>query len=164
MKGALSRIVPLGLLLLVMGLVSCASAPQDLGPVADSTAGSPQEQIDRYLKAQSIAEEQMSYTGLVYIIEQEGESEKPTIQDEISIHYRGYLVDGTLFDYTTGSPRTFPLSQLIPAWQEAIPLIGKGGKIKILAPPSLAYGSNPPPGTPITAETVLVFDIELVDF
>jgi len=125
---------------------------------------SPGQQIEDYLQANSLSGEQTTSTGLVYIIEAPGGEEKPEVKDQITIHYKGYLTDGTVFDQTQGSPRTFGLYQLIKAWQEAIPMIGRGGKVKILAPPSTAYGNNPPRGTPITSNSVLVFDIELVDF
>ena len=142
-------------------LMSCGSSSEATG--AD-TAGAPGEQIESYLAANNLGEGETTSSGLVYIIEEPGGEETPAISDEITINYKGYLVDGTVFDQTSGRPRTFPLSALIPAWQEAIPKIGRDGKIKILAPPSTAYGNNPPPGSGITPQSVLVFDIELIDF
>lgn len=142
-------------------LASCKVAPpKPVGP-PPPPAG---QQIEAFLKANSLTGEQTTSTGLVYIIEAPGGDEKPVVEDEITIHYKGYLTDGTVFDQTKGSPRTFGLYQLISAWQEAIPMIGRGGKIKILAPPSTAYGNSPPSGSGITPQSVLVFDIELVDF
>jgi len=142
-------------------LSACQSNP----PTSEAAIPSgPGEQIEAYLKANALTGEQTTSTGLVYLIEAPGGVEKPTVKDQITIHYKGYLTDGKVFDQTNGSPRTFGLYQLIPAWQEAIPMIGRGGKIKILAPPSTAYGNNPPGRTGITPTSVLVFDIELVDF
>jgi len=123
-----------------------------------------QVQIDQYIADNSITGEMTTSSGLVYIIDEPGEAEKPTVADEITINYKGYLTDDRVFDETTGTPRTFPLSRLIQAWQEGIPLIGKGGKIKLICPPELAYGNNPPAGSIIRAGSVLVFDIELLDF
>ena len=142
-------------------LASCKDAPTKSVEASPLSAG---QQIEAYLKANSLKGEQTTSTGLVYIVEAPGGDEKPVVEDKITIHYKGYLTDGTVFDQTTGSPRTFGLYQLIAAWQEAIPMIGRGGKIKILAPPSTAYGNRPPPGSGITPQSVLVFDIELVDF
>lgn len=122
------------------------------------------EQIDLFARANGLGELQRTDSGLAYVITEPGGGEKPAVSDEITIHYHGYLTSGKTFDRTRGEPRTFPLNALIPAWQEAIPLIGRGGVIKILAPPSTAYGQNPPPGTGITSESVLVFDIALEDF
>ncbi|MFK8057884.1 MAG: FKBP-type peptidyl-prolyl cis-trans isomerase [Saprospiraceae bacterium] len=146
---------------LVWLLSSCQDTTSKVAGAPPMAAG---QQIEAYLKANSLTGEQTTSTGLVYIIEAAGGEEKPVVKDQITIHYKGYLTDGTVFDQTKGSPRTFGLYQLIKAWQEAIPMIGRGGKIKILAPPSTAYGNNPPRGTGITPESVLVFDIELVDF
>ncbi len=127
--------------------------------------GDAAQQIDAFVAHNALAQERVkTASGLEYVIEVPGGEEKPSLSSDITIYYHGYLVDGKTFDRTKGEPRTFPLSGLIPAWQEAIPLIGKGGTIKIFAPPSTAYGSRPPAGTGITENTVLVFDITLVDF
>lgn len=157
--------------LLSLGLALCSAcgpAPSYEsvdGAAADVLSASPGEQLEAYLSAEGIEGEQTTASGLVYVVEEPGGVNTPALHEDITILYKGYLVDGTVFDQTQGrSPRTFPLSQLIPAWQEGLQLIGRGGKIKLLAPPGIAYGSNPPPGTPIRANSVLVFDIELVDF
>ena len=149
----------LGLVALVVG--GCTSPS---GKTAEDALGTPGEQIQAYIDANDISNEQTTSTGLVYVIEEPGGPAHPTVDDRVTIHYVGYLVDGTVFDQTRGASSSFALRQLIPAWQEALPLIGKGGKIKILAPPNTAYGINPPRGTPITAQSVLVFDIALIDF
>jgi len=149
--------------LFALAVLATACKVERPKPVGDPPPP-PGQQIEAYLEANALKGEQTTSSGLVYIIEEPGGEEKPKVQDEITIHYKGYITDGTVFDQTNGSPRTFGLYQLIPAWQEAIPMIGRGGKVKILAPPSTAYGNRPPPGTPITSTSVLVFDIELVDF
>ena len=123
-----------------------------------------ERQIGDFVAANDLPAPQTTASGLAYVIEEPGGPEHPTTRDEITIYYHGYLTSGKTFDRTRDEPRTFPLDALIPAWQEAIPLIGRGGRIKIFAPPSTAYGQNPPPGTGITPESVLVFDIGLVDF
>ena len=123
-----------------------------------------EQQISEFVAANDLPEPTTTASGLAYIVEEPGGAEHPTVQDEITIYYHGYLTSGKTFDRTKSEPRTFPLNALIPAWQEAIPMIGRGGRIKIFAPPSTAYGQNPPPGTGITPQSVLVFDIGLVDF
>jgi len=148
--------------LTVCVLAACSPEIHPSGVEVENTwaAG---RQIQAYLDGNKLSDESTTSSGLVYLIEEPGSSEHPSLSDDITIHYTGYLVNGQVFDQTTGEPRTFPLSGLIGAWQEAIPMIGRGGRIKILAPPSTAYGSSPPGGG-ITASSVLVFDIELVDF
>ena len=149
--------------LAIFVLLACtlASCGED-DPVAPSE--SPGVQIENYLSENGLSGEITTSTGLVYIIDEPGQSEKPTISDDITINYKGYLTNGNVFDETNGSPRTFALRQLIAAWQEGIPFIGKGGKIKLIAPPSIAYGNRPPAGSGISTNSVLVFDIELLDF
>ena len=95
-------------------------------------------------------------------IEREGSKEKPTKSSDVTIHYKGYLLDHTVFDQTDGDARTFPLGALITGWQIGIPYIGKGGKCKLIIPPHIGYGSNAMGDIP--ANSPLVFDIELVDF
>ena len=129
-----------------------------------STEGDAQAQIAAYAAANGIENIQFSPEGVGYVIQAPGEGEHPTVADQVKINYRGYLVDGQEFDSSKGTPVVFPLSNLIQAWQVAIPMIGRGGKIQIFAPPATAYGNNPPPGTSITANSVLVFDVELLDF
>ena len=148
------------LLLLASALFLGACSGDD-----DAATGVPiDEQIDTFIADNNLTDVQRTSSGLVYVILEPGGPERPTVADDITINYRAYLTDGRTFDETSGTPRTFPLGNLIRAWQEAIPLIGRGGEILILAPPSIAYGQNPPRGTGITSNSVLVFDIELVDF
>ena len=122
------------------------------------------EQIEQYLTDNNITGEQTTSSGLVYLIAEPGASTMPTLSSNITINYEGYRIDGDVFDETEGTPRTFALSRLISAWQEGIQLIGEGGKIKLICPPNLAYGNNPPSGSKIKAGDVLVFDIELLSF
>ena len=74
--------------------------------------------------------------------------------------YNGTLLDGTKFDGNDNF--NYPLSSLIPGWQEGIPYFGKGGKGILLIPPHLGYGDRP--NGDIPANSILRFDIELFDF
>jgi FKBP-type peptidyl-prolyl cis-trans isomerase FkpA len=71
-----------------------------------------------------------------------GTGKHPSVQDTVTIHYAGTLIDGTEFDssYSRGEPATFPLGALIPAWQMAVPMMGVGDTIEIASPADLAYG------------------------
>ncbi|MBP6796054.1 MAG: FKBP-type peptidyl-prolyl cis-trans isomerase [Saprospiraceae bacterium] len=102
-------------------------------------------------------------SGIYYIIKTEGTGNNPTINNTVTVHYKGYLTNGNQFDGTTTNPATFPLYNLIQGWQIGIPLIKKGGEIKLIIPSSLGYGSNSPSNA-IPSNSVLVFDIQLVDF
>jgi FKBP-type peptidyl-prolyl cis-trans isomerase len=87
---------------------------------------------------------------------------KPTVADEITVHYEGKLLDGTVFDssYARGEPATFPLSRLVRGWQLAIPQMGVGETIEIAIPADLAYG--PVGRGPIPGNATLVFKVELI--
>ena len=95
-------------------------------------------------------------SGILYQIITPGATAKPNLCETISMTYTGLLLNGTKFDSNTIS---YSLSQLILGWQIAVPLIGKGGHIKVLIPSSLAYGSSANGGIP--ANSPLYFDILL---
>ncbi|MCB0367117.1 MAG: FKBP-type peptidyl-prolyl cis-trans isomerase [Bdellovibrionaceae bacterium] len=102
-------------------------------------------------------------TGLQYKVESEGDGPNPKEDSVVTVHYKGTLIDGKEFDssYGRGQPATFPVGGVIPGWQEALKLMKKGAKWKLYIPPDLAYGERARPGIP--ANSVLVFDVELMD-
>ena len=97
--------------------------------------------------------------GLQYRILAEGTGKKPTATDNVTVNYKGTLIDGTEFDssYKRGQPATFPVAGVIPGWTEALQLMKVGTKAQLVIPPELAYGSNGP-----LANQVLLFDVELL--
>jgi len=103
-------------------------------------------------------------SGLYYVIEQPGTGTiMPNLASQVTVRYRGYFLDGTTFDQTQGNDTaTFPLNGVIQGWQIGIPLFKKGGEGILLIPSSLAYGRFG--RGPVPPNTVLVFDIELVNF
>ena len=118
--------------------------------------------IEQYLADNNLTADSTA-SGLRYIITKEGSGGHPNLQSTVTVKYKGYLTDGTVFDQTTGSETAkFPLSNLIPGWQECIPLLKKGGEGTFLLPSYLAYG--PSGSGSIPPNTVLIFDIVLVDF
>lgn len=150
------------LLLLVMGAMVAMSCNDD-DPQVDREA---QREIDdeliREYIGQNMLDAQSTSSGLYYIIEEPGGDEKPTLQNEIAIIYTGRLLNGSEFDSSNGQVVQFPLANLIEGWQEGIPLFGKGGRGVLIVPSHLGYGSRPV--GPIPANSVLEFDIQLVDF
>lgn len=102
-------------------------------------------------------------SGLLYQVEKEGTGSAPTDSDTVVVNYKGTLIDGTEFDnsYTRGEPLSFRLDGVIPGWTEGLKQVKKGGKIKLVIPPALAYGQNGVPGIP--ANSTLVFEVELLD-
>jgi len=103
-------------------------------------------------------------SGLQYKIIREGTGPKPTIDDNVTVHYHGTLIDGTVFDSSVerGEPATFPVNGVIQGWQEALQLMPVGSKWDLYVPSDLAYGSRPMPGSKIQANMVLVFEVELL--
>lgn len=126
-----------------------------------------QSEVDRqiildHLAANNITAEE-DPSGIFYIITTEGTGSHPAPNATVTVRYRGYFLNGNTFDQTApGQTATFPLANLIEGWQIAIPLLKKDGAGTFWIPSALAYGSTPPPGIP--ANSVLVFDIELVNF
>ncbi len=121
------------------------------------------DEIKTYLEGKSWESQETHESGMHIIKENEGEGdERPTLADEVTIFYQGYLLDGTRFDGTADIPATFPLSNLIQGWQIGIPMFGKGGKGKLIIPSELAYGDRDNGAIP--GGSTLLFEIELIDW
>ncbi len=106
-------------------------------------------------------------SGLRYKITKENPSgESPQTGDEVSVHYEGRLLDGTVFDssYKRNAPIEFPCGQgrVIRGWDEGIALLKKGEKATLVIPPDLGYGARGAGGV-IPPNAYLIFDVELVD-
>jgi len=103
-------------------------------------------------------------SGLQYQVIAKGEGDKtPTDADIALVQYVGKLRDGTVFDETR-QPTPLPVAGVVPGFAEALKLMHKREKIRVWIKPSLGYGDNAPPGSPIKADSVLVFDLQLLDF
>lgn len=102
-------------------------------------------------------------SGLQYVVEKEGTGAQPTAEDEVTVHYTGRLLDGTVFDSSVnrGEPATFPLNRVIPGWTEGVQLMKEGAKYTFFIPSDLAYGPQGIPGA-IPAHSTLIFDVELI--
>ncbi|GAB5439821.1 MAG: FKBP-type peptidyl-prolyl cis-trans isomerase [Fuerstiella sp.] len=107
-------------------------------------------------------------SGLQYQVIREGEGDSPTDRSQVSTHYRGKLLDGTVFDQsyegkepTAGDkPISFGVTQVIDGWTEALKLMKPGARYRLFIPPELAYGESGRPSIP--PNSLLIFDIELV--
>jgi peptidylprolyl isomerase/FKBP-type peptidyl-prolyl cis-trans isomerase FklB len=87
----------------------------------------------------------------------------PKVVDEVKVHYEGKLLSGLVFDssFQRGTPATFPLRGLIPAWTEALQLMKPGDEWLLYVPPALGYGAQG--AGPIPPNSVMVFRIQLID-
>ena len=102
-------------------------------------------------------------SGLQYKVLQQGNGEKPTPVDMVTVHYRGRFIDGRIFDssYERGKPHVFPVNRVIPGWSEALQLMRVGDKWNIFVPHYLAYGEAGF-GNEIAPCTTLIFEMELL--
>ncbi|MBR1474379.1 MAG: FKBP-type peptidyl-prolyl cis-trans isomerase [Muribaculaceae bacterium] len=101
-------------------------------------------------------------SGLQYQIIKEGNGPKPGVNDAVTVHYTGRLIDGTVFDSSVerGEPATFAVGQVIPGWVEGLQLMSEGSAWRLFIPSNLAYGKH---GTgPIQPNSTLIFDVQLI--
>lgn len=103
-------------------------------------------------------------SGLQYTILQTGQGPSPMIADAVRVNYKGWRIDGEVFDssYEQGEPLIFPLKRVIKGWREALLGMQVGARWRIFVPSGLAYGAISP-SDKVPANSVLVFDIELLE-
>jgi FKBP-type peptidyl-prolyl cis-trans isomerase len=101
-------------------------------------------------------------SGLQYKVLNPGSGKSPGAADEVTVHYRGTLLDGSEFDssYQRNEPATFPLNRVIKGWTEGLQLMKTGAKYKFFIPADLAYGDRDNPKIP--AGSTLIFEVELL--
>ena len=102
-------------------------------------------------------------TGLQYEVLVEGLGDFPKETDQVTVHYHGTLIDGTVFDSSVerGQPATFPVNGVIAGWVEALQLMRPGAKYKLFIPSNLAYGERGAGGS-IGPNATLIFEVELI--
>jgi len=102
-------------------------------------------------------------SGLQYEVLSSGEGATPGLNDKVTTHYTGTLIDGTVFDSSVerGQPASFPVSGVIKGWTEALQLMKEGDKWKLYIPYDLAYGDRGA-GANIGPYAALIFEIELI--
>ena len=118
-----------------------------------------EEEIVAYIAANNLNAEKSS-SGLYYVIDEPGIGKQPTATSNVTVAYKGYFIDGTVFDQSDANGISFGLQRVIEGWTEGITYFKEGGEGILLVPSELGYGDagrNTIPGG-----AVLVFDIKLI--
>ena len=117
-----------------------------------------EEEIVAYI-ADNNLDATASGSGLYYVIEEEGTGAQPEADSNVTVVYKGYFTNGTVFDETDELGISLNLNQVIPGWSEGMQYFKEGGSGKLLIPSSLAYGRY---GTSsIPGGAVIIFDVNL---
>lgn len=142
------------------------AALQEQQQAAAAAAAAENSAAGEAFLAENAAREEVTVTdsGLQYEVLTEAEGAKPTVDDTVSVHYVGTLMDGTEFDSSVsrGEPATFPLQGVIPGWTEGVQLMSVGSKFRFVIPSDLAYGDRGA-GQAIGPGETLVFEVELLE-
>lgn len=155
-------------LLAILAFGACSKKSADC-MYKESNATAPDSEVqsvEAFLSSQNITTAIKHPSGFYYEIVSSGAGTAPGICSSVSVNYVGKLTNGNIFDQTHGTPVSFTLGELIVGWQKGIPLIRKGGEIKLYIPPSLGYmNQNVTSGGTIVvpANSILIFDVQLVD-
>lgn len=147
-------------LALVAVLFVCCSpkeSEEEVKPI-DYTAKNDAE-IKTYI-ADNQLDAQKSNSGLYYVITDGGTGKQPTATSNITVTYKAYFTDKTVFDQSSESGVSFSLNQVIPGWTEGLQYFKEGGSGILLIPAHLGYGSFDYRGIP--GGSVLIFEVKLI--
>jgi FKBP-type peptidyl-prolyl cis-trans isomerase len=150
----------ISVLMICFGLIFLCSCKKE-----DPQAKTERENLQAFITNYNITVQPTS-SGLYYIELITGTGAFPKVGQTATVHYTGYYLNGNVFDSSLNSGRPFSFvigaGTVIRAWDEAILLMKKGGKARIIAPSGLAYGQTGY-GYTIPPYTTLIFDISLID-
>lgn len=139
-------------ILFVCLFISCNNDSNDSKPQTDAD-------IQKYIADNNLTAVK-SDSGLYYVITTQGTGAKPTSTSSVTVDYKGYFLDGKVFDQSSSDGITFPLNRVIQGWTEGITYFNEGGEGILIIPYQLGYGINSYNG--ISGGSALVFDIKLL--
>lgn len=138
--------------------ISCSNDDSKPEEAKDYTAQNETEILDY------IADNNLNATrtnsGLYYVIEEQGTGDQPTATSNVTVAYKGYFTNKTVFDQSLETGVSFSLQNVIKGWKEGIPLFKEGGSGILLIPAHLGYGSFNYYGIP--GGSVLIFNVKLI--
>jgi FKBP-type peptidyl-prolyl cis-trans isomerase FkpA len=117
-----------------------------------------EQEIKDYISKNNLTAKR-SDTGLYYVINELGDGTQPTAASNVTVAYKGYFTNGTVFDQNAVGA-TFGLNQVIKGWTEGIPYFKTGGNGMLLVPSHLGYGNSG--RGPIPGGAVIIFDVKLL--
>jgi FKBP-type peptidyl-prolyl cis-trans isomerase FkpA len=136
--------------------ISCNS--NDDPKKTDYTVENEKEIVDYIAKNKLTA--QRTDSGLYYVINEPGDGAQPTTSSNVTVAYKGYYSNGSIFDQSKAAGISFGLNQVIKGWTEGIPYFKVGGSGILLVPSHLGYGPFDYSGIP--GGSVLIFDVKLI--
>tara|TARA_R100001369_G_scaffold92615_2_gene138757 strand:+ start:3811 stop:4314 length:504 start_codon:yes stop_codon:yes gene_type:complete len=157
---ALKKIIIMKITLFAMALVlfiSCDTekkTEEDIDYVAKNEAD-----IQAYVEENNLTAVR-SNSGLYYVIEEEGTGTQAEANSNVTVAYKGYFLNGSVFDQSDAEGITFGLNQVIAGWTEGITYFKEGGSGILLVPAHLGYGSRDYSGIP--GGSVLIFEVSLI--
>ena len=115
--------------------------------------------LDENLKVDGVIEHK---SGIQYKVIKEGTGPNPEPNDNVQVHYKGTLIDGTKFDssYDRGEPAVFPVSRVVPGFSQGLLLMNVGSTYQFFIPGHLGYGQGDGPGGPMA---VMIFEVEMLN-
>ena len=146
------------LLSALLALTLFISCTKEKEVETDYTAKNEKEISDYVAKNKLTA--QRSDSGLYYVINEPGTGAQPNAASNVTVSYKGYFTNGTIFNQSTAKGFSFGLNQVIKGWTEGIPYFKNGGSGILLIPAHLGYGSYNYKGIP--GGSVLIYDVKLI--
>jgi FKBP-type peptidyl-prolyl cis-trans isomerase FkpA len=149
-----------------LSFFSCFKKDTGCGFQSDTTIAPATEQkaLKSYLDSVGISATLHS-GGFYYVIVNPGSGTVPGPCSRVTVTYTGQLINGSVFEQETDG--LFTLGGLLPGWKQGLPLISKGGEIKLYVPPTLGFGTMPQYNNSgalvVPANSILIFDINLVN-